>query len=193
MANRAALMVVGGFLAFVVLVALIIGLYVRNTYNGLVEKSQAIDAQWAQVETQYQRRFDLIPNLVEATKGIFEQERAVFGQLAEARTRYAGAATPDQRAETATQVESALARLLVVMENYPDLRSQANVTQLMDELAGTENRIAVERQRFNERVLAYNKTVVRFPSNTIAAMFNYSERPYFRSVSGADGAPKVQF
>jgi len=193
MANRGALILIGGFLAFVVLVALIVGLYVRGTYNGLVGKSLAIDAQWAQVETQYQRRFDLIPNLVESTKGIFEQERAVFGQIAEARSKYAGAVTPDQRAEAATQVESALARLLVVMENYPDLRSQANVTQLMDELTGTENRIAVERQRFNERVLAYNNTVKRFPSNTIAAMFDYNERPYFRAVSGADGAPKVEF
>lgn len=193
MASRIALMVVGGFLAFIILVALIVGLYIRNTYNGLVEKSQAIEAQWAQVETQYQRRFDLIPNLVEATKGIFEQERTVFGQLADARTRYSGAATLDQRAEAATELESALARLLVVVENYPDLRSQANVTQLMDELAGTENRIAVERQRYNERVLAYNNTVKRFPSNTVAAMFNYSEHAYFRAASGADGAPKVQF
>jgi LemA protein len=193
MANRVAVIAIGGFLLVVVLIALIALLYIRGTYNGLVEKSQAIDAQWAQVETQYQRRFDLIPNLVESTKGIFEQERAVFGQLAEARSKYSGAITPDQRAEAATQLEGALGRLLVVMENYPELRSQANITQLMDELAGTENRIAVERTRFNERVLAYNNTVKRFPSNTIAAMFNFSERPYFRAVSGADGAPKVQF
>jgi len=145
------------------------------------------------LEPQYQRRFDLIPNLVEATKGIFEQERAVFGQLADARARYSGAATPSQRAEAATQVESALARLLVVVENYPTLRSQANVTQLMDELAGTENRIAVERQRYNERVQAYNNTVKRFPSNLIAAWFNFEERTYFQAASGAETAPKVQF
>ncbi|MBM3942388.1 MAG: LemA family protein [SAR202 cluster bacterium] len=183
-----------GCLALAILVVgLALGLYLRSTYNGLVEQSLAIDTQWAQVETQYQRRFDLIPNLVEATKGIFEQERAVFGQLADARARYSGAATPSQRAEAATQVESALARLLVVVENYPTLRSQANVTQLMDELAGTENRIAVERQRYNERVQAYNNTVKRFPSNLIAAWFNFEERTYFQAASGAETAPKVQF
>ena len=183
----------GGVLVVVVLVGLVFGLYVRSTYNGLVERSQAIDAQWAQVETQYQRRFDLIPNLVEATKGIFEQEKTVFGQLADARSRYAGAPTPDQRAEAATQLDSALARLLVVVENYPILRSQVNVTQLMDELAGTENRVSVERQRYNERVLSFNNTVKRFPSSVIASWFEYEQRAYFRSASGADGAPKVQF
>ncbi len=185
--------VVGAIVLVILLVGLSFGLYVRSTYNGLVEQSQAIDAQWAQVETQYQRRFDLIPNLVEATKGIFQQEQTVFGQLADARTKYAGATSPDQRADAATQVESALARLLVIVENYPDLRSQINVTQLMDELAGTENRISVERQRFNERVLTYNNTVKRFPSNVVASWFNYDQRAYFRAASGADGAPKVQF
>ncbi|MBF8268081.1 MAG: lema protein, LemA protein [Dehalococcoidia bacterium] len=186
-------LVLGSLVLVIALFGISIGLYIRSTYNGLVEKSQAIDAQWAQVETQYQRRFDLIPNLVEATKGIFEQEKTVFGQLADARSRYSGATSPDQRAEAATQVESALARLLVIVENYPNLSSQKNVTQLMDELAGTENRISVERQRFNERVLVYNNTVKRFPSNMIASWFDYEQRAYFRAVSGADGAPKVQF
>ena len=183
----------GALILVVLLAAISFGLYVRSTYNGLVERSQEIDAQWAQVETQYQRRFDLIPNLVEATKGIFEQEQEVFGRIADARSRYAGAVQPNQRAEAATQVETALPRLLVVMENYPVLRSQQNVTQLMDELAGAENRVAVERQRYNERVLAYNTTVKRFPSNMIAGWFNYEERAYFESAPGAATAPKVQF
>ena len=183
----------GAVILVVLLAALSFGLYVRNTYNGLVERSQAIDAQWAQVETQYQRRFDLIPNLVEATKGIFEQEKEVFGRIADARSRYAGATAPNQRAEAATQVESALARLLVVMENYPVLRSQENVTQLMDELAGTENRVAVERQRYNERVQVYNNTVNRFPSNLIAGWFGYEARTYFQAAPGTDTAPKVEF
>ncbi|HLF04922.1 MAG TPA: LemA family protein [Dehalococcoidia bacterium] len=183
----------GGALLLALVLGLFFGLYIRSTYNGLVEQSQAIDAQWAQVETQYQRRFDLIPNLVEATKGIFEQEKEVFGRLAEARTRYAGAVLPNQRAEAATQLEGALARLLVVVENYPTLRSQLNVTQLMDELAGTENRIAVERQRYNERVQAYNNTVRRFPSNMVASWFGYEARAYFESATGAETAPKVQF
>ncbi len=193
MAGRIGCLAVAGFLGFLLIVALVVGLYFRGTYNGLVERSQAIDKQWAQVETQYQRRYDLIPNLVESTKGIMQQEQQVFGQLADARSKYAGAATPEQRAEAANQVESALGRLLVVVENYPELRSQANVTQLMDELAGTENRIAVERARYNDRVLDYNNMVRRFPSNTIASMFNFSPRTYFQSTTGADQPPKVEF
>ena len=193
MAGRVVLIAIGVVFATILLFALVVGLYIRSTYNGFIEKSQAVDAQWGQVQTQYQRRFDLIPNLVEATKGIFQQEQQVFGQLAEARTRYAGAVTPDQRAQAATQVESALARLLVVVENYPELRSQANITQLMDELAGTENRISVERKRFNDQVLAYNNSVLRFPSNVIAGIFNFSQRNYFNAAPGAEAAPKVQF
>jgi len=184
------LLIVLGVIAAIVL---IIGLWLRGSYNGFVEKSTAIDGQWAQVETQYQRRFDLIHNLVESVKGIFEQEREVFGRLADARTRYGGATTPDQRAEAATQVESALARLLVVVENYPQLRSQVNVTQLMDELAGTENRVAVERQRYNDRVRSYNTSVRRFPGNVVAGMFGFEQRSYFEAAQGAEQAPKVKF
>lgn len=193
MANRLTLLILAGFLGAVVIAALVIGLYLWRTYNGFVEKSQRIDAQWAQVQAQYQRRFDLIPNLVEATKGIMEQEKAVFGQISEARTRYARASTSDEQAEAATQLEGALARLLVILENYPELRSQANVTQLMDELAGTENRIAVERQRYNDRVLDYNNAVKRFPSNTVASVFSFRERAYFKAAPDAETAPKVQF
>lgn len=191
--NKAILIGIGAFVGVILLIVLILGLYTRGVYNGLVEKSQAIDAQWAQVETQYQRRFDLIPNLVEATRGIFEQEREIFTALADARAKYAGSVTIDDRAAAASQVESALARLLVIVENYPTLRSQINVSQLMDELAGTENRIAVERQRFNDRVLTYNNTVKRFPSNVVANMFSYDERPYFTAASGAETAPQVSF
>ncbi len=182
-----------GVLGVLLIAVLGCGLYVRSTYNGLVERDQAIDAQWAQVEVQYQRRFDLIPNLVEATKGIMEQERAVFGMVAEARTRYAGARTPDEQAAAASELEGALARLLVVIENYPELRSQANVTQLMDELAGTENRISVERRRYNEQVLDYNTMVRRFPSSLVASAFNFDQRTYFRSATGADVPPQVDF
>lgn len=192
MVRRAVVIAILGVLGAILLFALVAGLYVRSVYNGFVEKSQAVDAQWGQVQTQYQRRFDLIPNLVEATKGIFEQEQQVFGQLADARARYAGTLTPDERAEAATQVESALARLLVVVENYPELYSQVNVTQLMDELAGTENRISVERKRYNDQVLAYNTSVLRFPSNTVAGMFHFSQRTYFNAAPGAENAPNVQ-
>lgn len=190
---KIAFITLAAILGFILLMALAIGLYLRGAYNGFVTKNEAITAQWGQVQTQYQRRFDLIPNLVEATKGIFQQEQTVFGQLADARTHYAGATTPDQQAAAATQVESALARLLVIVENYPELRSQQNVTQLMDELAGTENRIAVERSRYNDLVRVFNTAVKSFPGNIVAGMFGFSQRAYFEAASGADVAPKVQF
>ena len=177
----------------IVLVIIIIVASLFGTYNSLVTKSTAIDGQWAQVETQYQRRFDLIPNLVVSVKGIFNQEQTVFGQLAEARSKYAGATTVDEKAAAGGQVETALGRLLVIVENYPELRSQANVTQLMDELAGTENRVSVERRRYNDIVRDYNTAILKVPTNIIASMFNFGPREYFQSVSGADQAPKVEF
>ena len=161
-------------------------------YNNLITKSQAIDNQWAQVETQYQRRFDLIPNLVNSVEGIMTQEQTVFGQIAEARTRYSGAATVEEKAKAATQVESALGRLLVVLENYPEIRSAENVSQLMDELAGTENRVAVERRRFNDFVRDYNTTIKKFPANLIAGTFGFNERSYFEAAEGAEQAPEVE-
>ena len=162
-------------------------------YNSLVSKSQAIDSQWAQVEAQYQRRFDLIPNLVNSVKGIFEQEQKIFGEIAEARTRYAGAKTVDEKAIAASELEGELARLLVIIESYPELKSDAAVVSLMDELAGTENRIAVERRRFNDLVKAYNTSIKRFPGNIIAPMFGFSEREYFKAAEGAEAAPSVEF
>ena len=162
-------------------------------YNGLISKTQAIDNQWAQVETQYQRRFDLIPNLVNSVKGIFAQEQKVFGDIAEARTRYAGAKTVDEKVAAAGEVESALARLLVIIENYPEIKSDAAVVGLMDELAGTENRVAVERRRFNDLVKDYNTTIKRIPGSLIAPMFGFSERAYFEAAEGAEKAPTVKF
>ncbi|MDV2989485.1 MAG: LemA family protein [Dehalogenimonas sp.] len=172
---------------------LVIALPLINTYNSLVTRSQSVDAQWAQVETQYQRRFDLIPNLVESVKGIMAQEQAVFIAIADARTRYAGADTATDQAAAANDVESALARLLVVMENYPELRSIETVTTLMDELAGTENRIAVERGRYNTEVRDYNTAIKRFPTVLIAGMFGFDPRDYFESFPGTDQPPVVDF
>jgi LemA protein len=178
----------------VVGIAIVVGiLYLVSFYNGLVGKSQGIDGQWAQVETQYQRRFDLIPNLVESVEGIFTQEQEVFGDIAEARTRYSGAATVDDKAAAAGELESALGRLLVVVENYPDLRSNESVQQLMDDLSGTENRISVERRRFNDQVRDYNTVIKRVPGNMLAPMFGFSDRAYFESAEGAEAAPRVQF
>jgi LemA protein len=180
-------------IAVLVLFVIIAGAVFWGNYNSLVTKSQAIEGQWAQVETQYQRRYDLIPNLVESVKGYMAQEKAVFAQIAEARTKYAGAQTTDAKAAAGGEVESALGRLLVIMENYPELKSVQTVTQLMDELAGTENRISIERKRYNDLVLDYNTAIKKFPTNIMASMFNFGPHEYFKSVSGADQAPKVDF
>lgn len=162
-------------------------------YNGMVSSSEAVDAQWKQVETQYQRRFDLIPNLVESVRGIMSQEKEVFGKLAEARSKYGGAATPSDKAQAATEVESALSRLLVVMENYPQLRSAETTQTLMAQLEGTENRIAVERKRYNDEAKDYNVRIKRFPGMIFANLFNFSEKKYFEATAGAENAPKVNF
>lgn len=180
-----------GLAVIVIILAIVITTW--TGYNSLVNKSQKIDGQWAQVETQYQRRYDLIPNLVNSVKGIMAQEKTIFEQIAEARTKYAGAATSDEKAVAGGEVEAALGRLLVIMENYPELKSIAAVTQLMDELAGTENRISVERRRYNEVVLDYNSSIKRFPANLLASVFDFGPREYFKSVSGADGVPQVDF
>lgn len=163
-----------------------------SSYNSLISLNETVDAQWAKVETQYQRRFDLIPNLVNSVKGILTQEQKIFGDIAEARTRYSGATSPNDKALAASQIESAFGRLLVVMENYPQLQSSGNVRDLMTQLEGTENRISVERTRFNDMVRDYNVSVKRFPKNILAMLLGFGERAYFESVNGAETAPKVQ-
>ena len=180
-------------IAVVVVVVLAIVGWLGGTYNSFVTKSQAIDAQWGQVETQYQRRFDLIPNLVNSVKGLMTQEKTVFDNIAQARTKYGGATTVNEKAAAAGELETALGRLLVVVENYPEIRSSVAVVSLMDELAGTENRISVERRRYNELVQTYNTSIKTFPGNMLAGMFGFGGKEYFKSVSGADTAPKVEF
>lgn len=174
-------------------VVVLAALWLIGTYNGLVSKNETVDNQWAQVETQYQRRLDLIPNLVNSVKGIMKQEQTVFDTLAEARTRYAGAQTVDQKAAAAGQVETALGRLLAVVENYPELKSAENVQTLMAQLEGTENRISVERKRYNDDVRIMNVAIKTFPTNLLAKMFGFGERTYFESAAGAENAPTVEF
>lgn len=169
----------------------LIGLYVWSSYNGLVTGNESITNQWAQIETQYQRRFDLIPNLVESVKGVMKQEQTIFNALAEARTRYAGAQTANQKAEAATQVEGAFGRLLAVMENYPQLKSSENVQTLMVQLEGTENRISVERKRYNDAVKEYNVSLKTIPTKWLASWFGFEARTYFEAVKGSEQAPKV--
>ncbi len=174
----------------VVVIVVVYGLF---SYNSFVGKNEAVDNQWAQVEYQYQRRFDLIPNLVNSVKGAMAQEKAVFDAIAEARTRYSGAKTVDEKAAAAGQVETSFGRLLAVMENYPTLKSIDTVNGLMAELAGTENRISVERKRFNDSVRTLNVAIKTFPSNLIAKIFSFGERGYFESATGSENAPKVEF
>lgn len=173
-------------------VVALIGLYAWGSYNGLVSANEAVNNQWAQVETQYQRRFDLIPNLVAAVKGILKQEQSVFKDIADARSRYSGATTVNDRVAAANQVESALGRLLVITENYPQLNSAQNIRALQDQLEGTENRISVERERYNNAVQSFNLRVKGFPGKFFASLFGFSERAYFQSAAGAAQAPKVE-
>ncbi len=178
--------------AIVVLVILLIVSPVTGTYNNLVAANQQVDAAWANVEAQYQRRLDLIPNLAEATRGFLTQERTIFEDLAKARARYAGSPPgSSERVAAANQVESALARLLVIVENYPTLRSSDVVQRLMSELASTENEIAAARQTYNQQVRQYNTRLKTFPTVLMARSLGFAEKPYFISATEARQAPKV--
>lgn len=163
------------------------------SYNRFVTEEEGVKAQWAQVENQLNRRNDLIPNLVETTKGFAQQERDVFEAIANSRARLAGATTPADRMAAANEQSTALARLLVVVENYPQLRSSETFARLMDELSGTENRIATERMRYNERVQGYNTSRRRFPANITNAIFRFQDYPLFEAPAAAREAPKVDF
>jgi LemA protein len=178
-----------------VLLALAMGIagYVRTTYNDMVARQEQIRTAWAQVESQLQRRYDLIPNLVETVRGYAKQETTIFNHIADARARIGSAQTVPEKMAAENELSGALARLLVVVENYPELKSSENFRALQDELAGTENRIAVERMRYNEEARAYNIRVRQFPSNLVAGMFNFQASPLFEAPKEAQQAPKVQF
>jgi LemA protein len=180
----------GIFVGVVLFIGLVIFLAITGTYNGLVAERVQCDTSWSQVETQYQRRMDLIPSLVNATKGYLAHEQKIFSELAEARSHYAGA-TGDAKVVAQGQLETALSRLMVVVENYPNLKADQTVRDLMYELAGTENRVNVARQRFNEAVQVYNTHVQSFPANLIAGVFGFKEKALYQSVKGAEVAPVV--
>lgn len=163
-------------------------------YNGMVTKHETITAKWAQVENQLQRRNDLIPNLVNTVKGYASHERTVFQEVTNARSQWAKARTMDEKVKAAAGIDAALARLLLVVENYPNLKADQTFLKLMDELSGTENRIAVERMRYNETVREYNVTVRMFPGNIIAGMFGYKPATeYFKAEEKAKVVPEVKF
>ncbi len=163
------------------------------SYNKFTTEEEAIKAQWGQVQNQLQRRNDLIPNLVETVKGYAQHEQSVYQDIAESRSRLLAAKSPEETIQAANQQTAALGRLLAVVENYPQLRANEQFNRLMDELAGTENRIAVERMRYNERVQEYNTTRRKFPSNVTAKMFGFKAYPYFEAPPASQQAPKVNF
>jgi len=179
--------------AIIVLVILIPYSYLKGTYNSLVTMDEGVKAAWAQVENQLQRRYDLIPNLVETVKGYAAQEKEVFLRVTEARSKVGGATTINDKITANNGLTAALSRLLLVVERYPELKSNTNFLRLQDELAGTENRISVERRRYNETVKAYNIKIRRFPTNLLAGMFGFEKATFFEVPKERQEAPKVKF
>ncbi len=185
--SRTAWIVIG------VIVVLVLG--VIGIYNGLVSLDQGVKQSWAQVENMLQRRYDLIPNLVSTVKGYAKHEKEIFTQVAEARSKLAGATTVNQKVEASNAMESALGRLLAIAENYPQLQASRNFIALQDELAGTENRLAVSRMRYNEMVQKYNTRAKTIPTVFFVRIFGFdTEKPFFKVASETvKEVPKVEF
>jgi LemA protein len=182
-----------GPIIIVVAIIVVLALMLIPSYNGFVNGEENVDRAYAQVENQLQRRLDLIPNLVESVKGFAKQEKDVIDSVTEARARLAGAGSPQDQAQANDELSGALSRLLVVVENYPELKSDANFRQLMDELAGTENRLSVARQDYNNEVADFNRKVKRFPGALLAGIFGFDEKEYFKADAAAQDAPEVDF
>ncbi|HTM38682.1 MAG TPA: LemA family protein [Terriglobales bacterium] len=184
-----------GVVAVVIILVLLIGagMYV-SVKNTLVQKNEAVKSTWSQVDVVLQRRADLIPNLVQTVKGITKQEQAVFGEIAEARSRLLSAGTPEGKIAANGQLDGALGRLLALAENYPQLKSNENFLRLQDELAGTENRIAVERKRYNDTLQEYNTYVQQFPASLFASSMGFkANNAYFAATEASRAVPKVDF
>jgi LemA protein len=178
-----------------VLLLLVISFYgfFKGNYNRFVSMDEAVKGSWAQVENQLQRRYDLIPNLVETVKGYGKQEKDVLVEVTNARAKVGGASTVPDKIGANNELSGALSRLLVVVEKYPDLKSNQNFIRLQDELAGTENRIAVERMRYNDAVKAYNVAIRSFPANLLAGMFGFQKATFFEAPAAAKATPQVKF
>ena len=176
-----------------VVIILIPFMYLKGTYNSLVTLDESVKGAWAQVENQLQRRYDLIPNYVETVKGYAAHEKEVFLKVTEARSKVGGSANISDKIKANNQLSASLSRLLLVVERYPDLKANTNFIRLQDELAGTENRIAVERRRYNETVKIFNIKIRRFPTNMIAGMFGFEKATFFEVSEERQEAPKVKF
>jgi LemA protein len=181
-------LIVGVILLIIILIPIV---WFFAIYNHLISLEQQVEAQWAQVEVQYQRRADLIPNLISSVQGYMTYEQSLLTNITQLRSQWAVSTTLKEKIQTASELESSLSRLLLVMENYPELKADQTVQQLMDELAGTENRVSVERARFNDKVREFNTAIKVFPNNIVADMFNYKEKLYFESLAGAEEVPEV--
>ncbi|HHY42329.1 MAG TPA: LemA family protein [Thermoanaerobacterales bacterium] len=181
-----------GVIVVLVIIA-VLGLFIFSTYNGLVTSEEAVNSAWSQVENQIQRRLDLIPNLVSTVKGYAAHEESIFSEVTRAREKLIGAGSLSEMAEANQELSGALSRLLAIAENYPQLKADANFRQLSDELAGTENRIAVARMDYNNAVRAYNTKIRRFPTVIFANMFGFERKDYFQADERASEVPKVDF
>jgi LemA protein len=190
---KKALIIVAVILGVILVFALSTAAWLRTTYNQMVVIQEQVNGSWAQVQTVLQRRYDLIPNLVETVKGYASHEERVLTAVTEARAKVGGAATPGDRMKAEGDLSNALSRLMVVVEAYPNLKANQNFISLQDQLEGTENRIAVERQRYNDTVRGYNQYIRQFPQNMIAGMFGFERKPFFEAPGAAQEAPKVQF
>ena len=191
---KTALIVIAILVVVLGLLGLIVGAKYVGIRNDLVTQREAVTTQWSDVDVALQRRADLIPNLVNTVKGFAQHETEVFKDIADARARLAGGRTPGEKIQANQQLDSAISRLLVIAENYPALKSNENFLQLQDELAGTENRIAVERRKYNEALQHYNASIDVFPGNCVASLAGFHRNDaYFKTEPGARQAPKVQF
>lgn len=184
------LLVVVGALALIVLVVVA---WFITTYNGLVSVDQTVNEKWSQVENQYQRRVDLIPNLVETVKGYAKHESTTFEEVTKARSQWATAKTPDEKVKAAGDIDSALSRLMVVVESYPQLKASENFVALQAQLEGTENRVAVARMDYNTVVKEYNTKIKTIPTSIVAGVYGFEDKPFFEAKKGAEDAPKVNF
>ena len=196
-ANEITFILGGGILLIVLGIILLFGIIIfssiKGTYNSLVTLDEGVKAAWAQVENQLQRRFDLIPNYVETVKGYAKHEKELFVKVTEARSKVGGAANIPDKIKANNQLSGALSRLMLVVERYPELKANQNFIRLQDELAGTENRIAVERRRYNETVKTLNIKVRSFPTNILAGMFGFEKAAFFEVPEAAKAVPKVEF
>jgi len=186
-------MILIGVLVVLVLLAVSLYGFFKGNYNRFVTLDESVKSSWAQVENQLQRRYDLIPNLVETVKGYAKQEKDVLVEVTNARAKVGGASTVPDKINANNELSGALSRLLVVVERYPDLKANQNFLRLQDELAGTENRIAVERKRYNDAVRAYNIAIRSFPANLLAGMFGFAAATFFEAPAAAKAAPQVKF